>query len=172
MKLEQDLKAEIARKQRRVLSESTDWNAEIDKSKEAYESVVVYKANKGFSQLAGVLNFCRSGSNLICKPGNSKSARVTRIRRNFINERVMLSWNKLPSDVKNSESLDIFKSNLELFKSKTRALGISGCGNYWEISDEVLNRIEAGSYLENKMRHNEYLKDNPLAANKKFINLH
>ena len=134
--------------------------------------IEVYKANKGFSQLAGVLNFSRSGSNLICKPGNSKSARVTRIRRNFINERVMLSWNKLPSDVKNSESLDIFKSNLELFKSKTRALGISGCGNYWEISDEVLNRIEAGSYLENKMRHNEYLKDNPLAAKKKFINLH
>ena len=54
-----------------------------------------------------------------------------------------------------------------MFKSKTRALGISGCGNYWEISDEVLNRIEAGSYLENKMRHNEYLKDNPLAARKK-----
>ena len=26
---------------------------------------------------------------------------------------------------------------LELFKSKTRALGISGCGNYWEISDKV-----------------------------------
>ena len=134
--------------------------------------IEVYKANKGFSQLAGVLNFSRSGSNLICKPGKSKSAKITRIRRNFINERVMLSWNKLPSDVKNSESLDIFKSNLELFKSKTRALGISGCGNYWEISDEVLNRIEAGNYLENKMRHNEYLKDNPLAAKKKFINLH
>ena len=33
LKLEQDLKAEVARKQRRVLSESTDWNAEIDKSK-------------------------------------------------------------------------------------------------------------------------------------------
>ena len=107
--------------------------------------IEVYKANKGFSQLAGVLDFSRSGSNLICKPGKSKSAKITRIRRNFINERVMLSWNKLPSDVKNSESLDIFKSNLELFKSKTRALGISGCGNYWEISDEVLNRIEAGN---------------------------
>ena len=134
--------------------------------------IEVYKANKGFSQLAGVLNFSRSGSNLIFKPGKSKSAKITRIRRNFINERVVLSWNKLPSDVKNSDSLDIFRSNLELFKSKTRALGISGCGNYWEISDEVLNRIEAGSYLENKMRHNEYLKDNQLAAKKKFINLH
>ena len=84
----------------------------------------------------------------------------------------MLSWNKLPNGVKNSEFLDIFKSNLELFNSKTRALGISGCGNYWEISEEVLNRIEAGSYLENKTRHDEYLKVNPLAAKKKFVNLH
>ena len=45
----------------------------------------------------------------------------------------MLSWNKLPSDVKNSESLDIFKSNLELFKSKTRALeslGVEITGKY------------------------------------------
>ena len=45
----------------------------------------------------------------------------------------MLSWNKLPSDVKNSQSLNIFKSNLESFKNKSRALGISGRGNYWEI---------------------------------------
>ena len=92
-----------------------------------------------------------------------------------INDKLMENdWKELaglPSDVKNSDSLDIFKRNLEMFKSKTRALGISGCGNYWEISDEVLNRIEAGNYLENKMRHNEYLKDNPLAARKKFINL-
>ena len=129
--------------------------------------IEVYKANKGLSQLAGVLNFSRSGSNLICK-----SAKITRIRRNFINERVMLSWNKLPSDVKNSQSLNIFKSNLESFKNKTRALGISGYGNYWEISDEVLNRIEAGSYLENKIRHNEFLKDNPFVAKKKFMYLH
>ena len=85
-----------------------------------------FKKHKGFSQLASVLNFSRSGSNLICKPGKSKSAKITRIRRNFINERVMLSWNKLPSDVTNSQSLNIFKSNLESFKNKTRALGISG----------------------------------------------
>ena len=30
--------------------------------------IEVYKANKGFSQLAGVLNFSRSGSNLVRKP--------------------------------------------------------------------------------------------------------
>ena len=30
--------------------------------------IEVYKANKGLSQLAGVLNFSRSGSSVICKP--------------------------------------------------------------------------------------------------------
>ena len=130
--------------------------------------IEVYKASQGLSQLTGVFNFSRSGLNLICKPGKSKPAKINRITRNFINERVMLSWNKLPSDVKNSQSLDIFKSNLELYKNKTRALGISGTGNYWEISDDVLNRIEGGNYLE-EITH---LKDNPLVAKKKFINLH
>ena len=56
--------------------------------------------------------------------------------------------------------------------NKTRALGIAGSGNYWETSDDVLNRIEGGSYLENKMRHNEFLQENPFAAKRKFINLH
>ena len=98
------------------------------------------------SQLTGVFNFSRSGLNLTCKPGKSQSAKINRIRRNFINERVMLSWNKLPSDVKMASSLNMFKSNLELYKNKTRALGISGSGNYWEISDDVLYRIEGGSY--------------------------
>ena len=80
--------------------------------------IKVYGANKGLSQIAGILNFSRSGLILICKPGKSKSAKITRIRRNFRNERVMLSWNKLPSDVKNSQSLDIFKSNLECLRTK------------------------------------------------------
>ena len=58
------------------------------------------------------------------------------------------------------------------FKCKTKALGICGTGNFWEISDEVLNRIEGVSYLENKLKHNTYLKDNPIVAKKKFINIH
>ena len=93
--------------------------------------IEVYKANKGFSQLTGVLNFSRSGSNLICKPGKSKSAKITRISRNFINERVMLSWNKLPSDVKNSESLDILvKVSLILVNGAFGAIGANG-DNKW-----------------------------------------
>ena len=69
--------------------------------------IEVYKASKGLSQLTGVSNFSRSG------------LKINRIRRNFINERVMLSWNKLPIDVKMASSLNMFKSNLELYKNKS-----------------------------------------------------
>ena len=58
------------------------------------------------------------------------------------------------------------------FKCKTKALGTCGTGNFWEISDEVLNKIEGVNYLENKLKHNKYLKDNPIVAKKKFINIH
>ena len=70
----------------------------------------------------------------------------------------MLSWNKLPIEVEISSSLNIFKSNLEIFNRKTIAL--KGCcsGNFWEISYEVMNRIEGLNYLENKIRHDRFLK--------------
>ncbi len=58
----------------------------------------------------------------ICKPGKCKDSKINRIRRNFINDRIMLSWNKLPIEVKISSSLNVFKSNLEISKCKTIAL--------------------------------------------------
>ena len=36
----------------------------------------------------------------------------------------------------------------------------------------MLSRIEGQGYLENKAIHNEYLKINPFAARKKFINMY
>ena len=134
--------------------------------------IEVYKASQGLSQLSGVLNFSRSGLNILCKQGKCKDSKINRVRRNFLNDRVTLIWNKLPTEVKISSSLNVFKSNLELFKCKTKALGMCGTGNFWEISDEVLNRIEGVNYLENKLKHNTYLKDNPIVAKKKFINIH
>ena len=84
----------------------------------------------------------------------------------------MLFWNKLPVDVKNSSCLNGFKSGLETFKNHTKSLGICDSRNFWELSDEVLNRIEGENYLENKAKHNIYLKENPFVAKKKFINIH
>ena len=54
----------------------------------------------------------------------------------------MLILNKLQIEVKISSSLNVFKFNLEVFECKTKALGMCGVGNFWEISDEVLNRIK------------------------------
>ena len=99
--------------------------------------IEVYKASQGLSQLSGVLNFSRSGLNILCKQGKCKDSKINRVRRIFLNDRVTLIWNKLPTEVKISSSLNVFKSNLELFKCKTKALGICGTGNFWEISDEV-----------------------------------
>ena len=133
--------------------------------------IEVWKASQGLSQLDRVLNFSRSGLNLICKPGKSRISKINRIKRNFINERVMSIWNKLPIEVKNAPTLNNFKTNLEMFKCKTKASGMYGSGNFWEISDEVLTRIESGNYLENKVKHNSFLQDNPHVARKKFINI-
>ncbi len=44
-------------------------------------------------------------------------------------------------------------------------------GNFWEVTSEVLGRIEGPHYLENKEKHNIYLKANPYVAKKRFINL-
>ena len=56
---------------------------------------------------------------------------------------------------------------------KTKALGICGAGDFWEISDEVWNKIVCVNYLENKLnKHIIYFKDNSLVAQKRFINIH
>ena len=70
-------------------------------------------------------------------------------------------------------SLNVFKTNLEVIKSKTKALGdIDSCpGNFWKISDEFIIRMERVNYLENKIRHNSFLKDNLIVAKKKFVDI-
>ena len=62
--------------------------------------------------------------------------------------------------------------HLSPIKRKTIALGGCCSRNFWEISDKVLNRIEGVNYLENKMRHNRFLKDSSCVAKKKFINIY
>ena len=61
---------------------------------------------------------------------------------------------------------------LDLQEYKTSNEGKTISGNFWDVSHEVLCRIEGQEYLENKAMHNEYLKINPFAARKKFINLY
>ena len=82
-----------------------------------------------------------------------------------------LHWNMLPCEVKNASSLNCFKYELETYKKKCSEYGESSKGHFWELSCEVLNRIERNGYVENKNLHNEYLKKNPFVAKAKFINL-
>ena len=106
--------------------------------------------------------------------GQSSKTKVKNLKRHYINDRTKCYWNKLPNDVDNALSLNIFKNALDKYKNANGGLnsGFYRAGNYWDLSYEVLNHIEDNSYLDNKQLFNEYLKDNPFVAQKKFINIH
>ena len=44
--------------------------------------------------------------------------------------------------------------------------------HFWNVSNEVLTRIEGTSYVRDKEKHNEYLWLHPYVAKKRFINLY
>ena len=52
----------------------------------------------------------------------------------------------LPCKVKNASSLNCFKYELETYKKKCSEYGESSKGHFWELSCEVLNRIERNGY--------------------------
>ena len=134
--------------------------------------IEVFKAKHWLSLLNGVFNFGRSGINLVSKSGQSSETKIKNLKRHYINDRTRCYWNKLPNDVKNVSSLNIFKNALDKYKNDCLSSGFYRAGNYWDLSYEVLNRIEDNSYLDNKPLFNEYLKDNPFVAQKKFTNIH
>ena len=134
--------------------------------------IEVFKAKHGLSLLNGVFNFGRSDINLVSKSGQSSETKVKNLKRHYINDRAKCYWNKLPNDVKNASSLNIFKNALDSYKNDCLSSGLYRSGNYWNLSYEVLNRIEDNFYLDNKQLFNEYLKDNPFVAQRKFINIH
>ena len=122
------------------------------------------------STLRSLFNIGQSGVNLVSNPRVSKgNCKVQRLSRSFLTHRVIYIWNMLPLKVKLSDSVNSFKRNLQVFKMEN--IDKACVGHFWEISDEVLSRIEGPSYVANKDKHNAYLKLNPYLAKKKFINL-
>ena len=118
--------------------------------------IEVFKIFKGIAKYGGNLfKFSRSGMNIVL--GKDSGTCV-----NTFQKRVAKYWNKIPDDVKiNSNTVDMFKSNLLKFKNSN----ISKPGNYWELSDEIFNRI-------NDNNRNEYVKfmtENPYHANRRFV---
>ena len=132
--------------------------------------IEAFKAINGLTQYdSNMFNVSRSGMNLVsnsrCSKGNTKTRNL---QKSFLPERVIPFWNKLPSGVKSSSSVLDFKIKLEDFKKHN----IANTGQFWEVSTEVLCRIEGNNYIENKEKHNQYLWFNPHVAKKKFINLY
>ena len=62
----------------------------------------------GLSLTNGVLNFRRSGINLVSKSRQSSETKVKNLKRHYISDRTKCNWNKLPNNVKNASSLNIF----------------------------------------------------------------
>ena len=62
----------------------------------------------GLSLTNGILNFGRSGINLVSKSGQSLETKVKNLKRHYISDRTKCNWNKLPNNVRNASSLNIF----------------------------------------------------------------
>ena len=133
--------------------------------------IEAFKAVNGLAEYdVSMFKTSRSGTNLVSRPRASRgSSKLQKIQRSFLTERVIGFWNKLPVHVKNADSVLNFKIKLENFK--TENISKSNTGNFWEVSDEVIFRIEGTNYLENKERHNEYLRNNTHVAKKRFVNI-
>ena len=57
----------------------------------------------------------------------------------FFSNRVIKYWNKLPNNVKNSTSVNNFKNNLDKIRVFGKSTNLQG--HFWELSDEIFNRI-------------------------------
>ena len=114
----------------------------------------------------------RSGLNLVSSNRCIKSVtKVKNLQCSFLPERVIPYWNKLPTEVKNCLTVLSFKILLEGFKKDMISKFIVNDFHFWNVSSEVLARIEGTSYASNKEKHNEYLWFHPYVAKKRFINL-
>ena len=85
----------------------------------------------------------------------------------FINTRVIEYWNKLPHHVKDSTSVEMFKSRLESHKKACISDPNTRSSNFWELSDILLNKIDDS----NRNAHIDFLKRNPEIAKHKKTNI-
>ena len=92
---------------------------------------------------------------------------MRRLRESLLSERIREYWNKLPNSVKLSGDVNSFMKNLCDFRKNSFDIP----GNFWEISERVIDKIEGPCYLSNKATHNNYLTENPWVAKKRNINL-
>ena len=66
-------------------------------------------------------------------------------KEKLLGERVREYWNKLPFDVNMAPNINSFKNRLESYKSDCIDSKNLRPGNYWELSNAALGRIEGPS---------------------------
>ena len=98
----------------------------------------------------------QSGRNLLSRPGDQNSKKY-----GFLTRRVIYYWNKLPSHVKNAETVNQFKNRLDAFRKNNLDLS----GHFWEISNEIFNRIND----DTRESYVNFMKNNPIVARLKNI---
>ena len=76
-------------------------------------------------------NLSTRTNNLVARPGSRNI--------DFFGERVIKFWNKLPEHVKTRNSVNSFKNALDKFRKNGKINGLRG--QFWELSDEIFNRI-------------------------------
>ena len=110
----------------------------------------------------------RSGYKILSRPSKSNNRDIKKAVNSFLPQRVIRYWNKLPIEIKCSESVLNFKINLESYKLNCK---MTDADNFWEVSTTIIDKIETESYLLNRSSQVEYLKSNPYIAKKKGINI-
>ena len=96
--------------------------------------IEAFKAVNGFSTLDNIFNISRSGSKLVPKSVSDGTNKVKSLRRNFLTERIVKIWNKLPFCVKSSSSVKDFKINLERFKKDNiEDIGSENEAYFWSV---------------------------------------
>ena len=106
---------------------------------------------------SSLLKLSHSGRNLVSRPGDQNSFKYP-----FFSRRVIKYWNKLPSEIKNSENVNQFKNRLDKF----RETNFDTNGHYWELSYEIFSRI----HDENRQNYVSFMQNNPIVARIRNIN--
>lgn len=125
--------------------------------------IETFKMFKGFANYgSNLFRPSRSGYNILYPMGKRSN-----LQNAFINTRVIEYWNKLPHHVKDSTSVEMFKSRLESHKKACISDPNTRSSNFWELSDILLNKIDDS----NRNAHIDFLKRNPEIAKHKKTNI-
>lgn len=115
-----------------------------------------------FKVLNKLVNYGQNWFNII-RSGRKLKYTQRKEGPDFLANRVVKYWNKLPAYVTSAETVVSFKNQLENFKTENYHL----IGNYWELSAEIFSRIQDSS----REAYTSFMCSNPQIARRRRINV-